>query len=226
MICLRVKRVTVSVWICAAPVCNLTSSRTDARTAFGSVRLLVSRAGMADRVSRRDAASTVSVPRAAMAALTAALAPNRSVVVASSCATSDCSCSSGAPYSELPNPPNSPVSPSTVTSVARRSPWAIWWLCSTPSEFHTAAAESSSLRSPRKLPLGAVWANTVQPRSRPARHSVLVLARSRSPTAIVINARCSTARCSDICSGAVSLSRNTSQRQNCRSAPPLRWLGP
>ena len=43
---------------------------------------------------------------------------------------------------------------------------------------------------------------------------------------MVISARCSTARCMDVCRGAVSLSRNTSQRQNWRSAPPLRWLGP
>ena len=44
--------------------------------------------------------------------------------------------------------------------------------------------------------------------------------------AMAISARCSTARCIEVCSGAVSLSRSTSQRQNWRSAPPLRWLGP
>ncbi len=81
---------------------------------------------MADFVSRRDPSSTASDPSAVTAALTDASAPNVAVVVSRSWAISDCRCSSEAPYSELPKPPNSAVPlSSTVISEDRKSPWEI-----------------------------------------------------------------------------------------------------
>ena len=222
MICLRVKRVMVSSRIALAPVWRLTSSRAAAVTALASPRDRRSRGGSAERVSRREALSTLSVPNSAIAARTEGSAPNFAVVVTSSCATSDCICSSEAPYSEAPNPPNRAVPASMVISLARRSPWAIWWRCSAPSACQTALTDSGASVLSSVVPRGAVWANIVQPRSKADSVSVEVLAAPRSPTAMAIRARCSTARCIEVCSGAVSLSRNTSQRQNWRNAPPLR----
>ena len=216
----------VSAWIWSAPVCFFTSSRAAVIKARGSSTDLRIRAGRADFVSRPDPSSTASGPRAATAARTDASAPNVAVVVSSSWAMSDCKCSSVAPYSELPKPPNSTVpESSTVISEERRSPWEIWWRCRTASDSHTVGTDPASALS-SGVPRGGVWENMVQPRSRPATVRVAVFATPRSPAAMVISARCSTARCMDVCRGAVSLSRNTSQRQNWRSAPPLRWLGP
>ena len=76
------------------------------------------------------------------------------------------------------------------------------------------------------MPRAGVCAYSVQPRSSAATDIVVVLARPRSPMAIAISARCSTARRIEVCSGAVSLARSRSLRQNWRSAPPLRWFGP
>ena len=62
-----------------------------------------------------------------------------------------------------------------------------------------------------------VCAYNVQPRSSAAIAIVVVLATPRSPIAIAISARCSTARRMEACSGAVSLLRSRSHRQNWRS---------
>ncbi|PQM46459.1 hypothetical protein C1Y40_03372 [Mycobacterium talmoniae] len=67
-------RVIVLAWIWSAPVWRLTSSRAAAMTALASGTASRTRAGTAVLVSRRDAASTVSLPNASIAAVTAALA--------------------------------------------------------------------------------------------------------------------------------------------------------
>ena len=72
------------------------------------------------------------------------------------------------------------------------------------------------------VPRAWLWAYIVQPRSSEATDSVALLARLRSPIAIAIRPRCSTARRTDSCSGAVSLVRSRNFRQNWRNAPRLR----
>ena len=72
------------------------------------------------------------------------------------------------------------------------------------------------------LPDGGVCAYNVHPRSSGAIATVEVFATPRSPIAMAISARCSTARRMEVCSGAVSLLRRRSQRQNWRRNPPLR----
>ena len=83
------------------------------------------RDGTADFVRRREAASTAVRPKCTMAAATADDASYSDDVVTSNWAISDCSWVSVAPYSALPKPPNSTRSPSTVISLARRSPCEI-----------------------------------------------------------------------------------------------------
>ena len=78
-------------------------------------------------------------------------------------------------------------------------------------------------RSPSSgIPDGGVCAYNVQPRSSGAMANIEVFATPRSPIAMAISARCSTARRIEACNGAVSRLRNRSQRQNCRRNPPLR----
>jgi hypothetical protein len=117
-----VNLVMVSDLIWSAPVCRFTSSRAADMMAPASATDLRIRAGTADLVSRREARRTVSFPSTSTAAPTAASAPNKSVVVTRSWATSACSCSSVAPYSAFPNPPKHAVPSSMVTSLLRRSP--------------------------------------------------------------------------------------------------------
>ena len=58
------------------------------------------------------------------------------------------------------------------------------------------------------MPRGGLCAYNVHPRSSAATAIVVVLARPRSPIAIAISARCSTARRIEVCSGAVSRLRS------------------
>ena len=76
-------------------------------------------------MSRRDAVRMVSLPKTAIAALTADGASYTSVVVTRSWAMSDWSWASVAPYSALPKPPKRTVPSSTVMCLLRRSPWEI-----------------------------------------------------------------------------------------------------
>ena len=125
MIWLRVNRVMVAVVIWSAPVWRLTSSRAAAMTEPASLTASRTRLGIATLVSRRDAASTASLPNTVIAAATASSAPYSSLVVISSWAMSVCRCASEAPYSAWAKPPNTGVPPTTVISLARRSPCEI-----------------------------------------------------------------------------------------------------
>jgi hypothetical protein len=111
------------------------------------------------------------------------------------------------------------VPSSTVISLARRSPCAIWCSCSTRSAPHTF---DSGVSASSGWPRTGECVYSVQPRSSVAIATVAVLATPRSPIAIAISARCSTVRCIDACRGAVSLDRSRSLRQIWRNAPPLR----
>ncbi len=191
-------------------------------TAPASATDLRIRDGMADLVSRREAFRIASLPKTSTAAPTAAGAPYTSVVVIRSWAASACSCSSLAPYSALPNPPKRAVPSSMVISAHRRSPWEIWCSCNVPSDCHTRATPPSPVKSLIRVPDGGVCAYKVHPRSSAAMARVEEFATPTSPIAMAISARCSTARRMEGCSGAVSLLRNRSQRQNWRRNPPLR----
>ena len=93
------KRVIVAVLIWSAPVWNFTSSRSLAIAELASHTESRTRLGTAALVSRRDAASTTSLPNTVIAAATAFGAPYRSAVVTSSWAMSVCRWASEAPYS-------------------------------------------------------------------------------------------------------------------------------
>jgi hypothetical protein len=92
-----------------------------------------------------------------------------------------------------------------------------------PSAFQTGATSDSSAEvSSSATPAGWVWAYSVQPRSSAASATVVLFATPRSPMAMAISPRCSTARRIDACSGAVSLLRNRTRRQIWLMMPPLR----
>ena len=188
------------------------ASATDSRIRFGT----------ADLVSRRDAVRMVSLPNASIAAPTADSASYRADVVTRSWAMSDWSWASVAPYSALPNPPNSTVPSSTVISLLRRSPCEIWWSFRICNDSHTRETGVVFAHSSSGIPRTGLCAYNVHPRSRSATAIVDVLATPTSPMAMAISARCSTARRIEATSGAVSLPRSRSFRQSWSSAPPLR----
>ncbi len=150
------------------------------------------------------------MPNTSIAAPTAASAPYNSVVVTRSWAMSACSCSSVAPYSALPNPPKSAVPSSTVISLAAQVAVGDLVIVQSAKRFPDAVATPSSVQSLSALPDGGVCAYNVHPRSSGATATVEVFATPRSPIAMAISARCSTARRIEACSGAVSLSRSRS----------------
>src|SRR5271166_5692105 len=95
-----------------------------------------------------------------------------------------------------------------------------------PSDSQTLSTGVVSAHSLIGVPRAGLCAYNVHPRSSGATAIGVVLATPRSPIAIAISARCSTARRMEACRGEVSLPRNRSFRQTWRSAPPLRWFGP
>ena len=133
-----------------------------------------------------------------------------------------CRCASDAPYSARLNPPNRGVPSTTVISLLRRSPCEICWLCRTANASHNRATGVWSAHSSIGTPRAGRCAYSVHPRSRADTAIGVVLASPTSSTAIAISARCSIARRIEVCSGAVSLSRSRSLRQNCRRTPPPR----
>ncbi len=127
-----------------------------------------------------------------------------------------------APYSALPKPPKSTAPSSTVISLTLRSPCEIWQSCSVRSDSQTRATGVVFAHSLRGTPRTALCEYNVQPRLSSATATTAVLATPKSPMAMAISARCSTARRIEVCSGAVSEPRNLSLPQSWRSVPPLR----
>ena len=166
-------------------------------------------------------------PNTSIAVCTAGSGPYSREVVASSCAMSACNWTSVVPNSALPNPPNRTsigfggavhrdrlraqvtVRDAVLVQDAQRVPGG------TDRNPVDAFVERYA---PRR-----VCACIVQPRSSDATE-IVELTQIQIADGDVIRPRCSTARRTESCSGAVSLARNRSLRQNCRMAPSLRWV--
>ena len=218
-------RVIVSGWILSAPVCFFTSSRAAVIRGLGVVDRAADPFRQCRLVSRREAVSTVSLSSASIGHAPPARRRTCRWWSSNSWAMSDCSCSSDAPYSGVAEAAEQRLAPpSTVISLRRRSPWLIWWRCSTRAR-PTLVTTRPRLRRRAGCPR-AGYGRTTSSRVRARRPPCWWWCSPRPGRRWRSSSARDARRRAEAMPGAGLAAAQVEPPPDLPQRPPLRWFGP